>query len=73
MQQIYGNELKVGDTLKVWWGANTDTITNLTPYTGPLVEMFKDGAQTASFALNWRGMTIDNGNLYEVVSRISNA
>lgn len=67
LQQISGSDLRVGDTLELWWGR--DTITALAPYTGPLASVFAGGAQSASFARG-PGMTIENGMLYPVVARM---
>jgi hypothetical protein len=63
-----GADLKPGDTIEVWWQPKRDTITALQPYTGALSYLFPEGAQLASFALNKSGMTIDNGELYAVVT-----
>ncbi len=67
-RRVLGSELKVGDTIVVWWQPNHDTITKLVPYTGPL-KIWKDGAQLADFAILKTGMTIDNGDYYEVMPR----
>lgn len=73
--QTKGSDLKVGQTIKVWWSSsqrragkppNEDTITELTPYKGPLSYLFPQGAQIAVFA-HCPGMTIDNSDYYEVV------
>ena len=72
-KQVYGNELQVGDTIAVWWAGGRDTITELRPYTGPLSNLFPYGAQIASFAVNRSGMTIDNGDVYEVIARMNAA
>ena len=63
-----GKELKVGDTLAVWWKGKRDTVTKLTPYTGPLAYLFPEGAQLAEFAVFSVGMTIDNSDDYEVIA-----
>lgn len=63
-----GSALKVGDTIEVWWAPRRDTITALRPYTGPLAQHFPQGAQLAEFALCKLGMTIDNGEIYEVIT-----
>ena len=65
--QRRGKELKVGDTIEVWWNPHRDTITELRPYLGPLAYLFPEGAQLASFAVCQSGMTIDNGDVFEVV------
>jgi len=72
---ILGKNLKVGNTIKVWWdrsdrGAkpNEDKIVKLTKYDGPLNHIFKHGARIAEFAYSKVGMTIPNDEVYEVVS-----
>jgi len=65
---ISGKDLRVGDTIKVWWHPHRDTVTALRPYRGPLAHLFTDGAQLADFAICRSGMTIDNGDSYERVS-----
>jgi hypothetical protein len=64
MMTVSGSELKVGDTIEVWWTPRRDTIVGLKPYTGPLANLFPEGAQIAEFALLKTGMTIDNSDLY---------
>ena len=65
MSRVLGSELRVGDTIEVWWTPHCDTITGLRPYRGPLEYLFPKGAQIASFALNRSGMTIDNADVFE--------
>lgn len=67
VERRLGRDLKVGDTIETWWSPRRDTIVGLTPYEGPLSGVFPEGAQLAEFALSPTGMTIDNGDLYEVV------
>lgn len=67
IKTVLGSELKVGDTINVWWTGNRDTVLSLRPYTGPL---FPAGAQIATFARNTTGMTIENGHQYELVGRV---
>jgi len=67
--RLQGSELKVGDTIEVWWAPRRDTITELKPYNGPLAYLFKGGAQLATFALHKSGMTIDNADSYDVIAR----
>ena len=67
-QTVSGAELRVGNTISVWWANKRDTITHLTPYTGPLAYLFPRGAQIAEFALCPTGMTIDNEDDYEILS-----
>lgn len=58
-RRVLGRDLKVGDTIEVWWSPRRDTILSLRPYTGRLT-CFKAGAKLAEFALNQTGMTIEN-------------
>ncbi len=69
IKRITGKALRIGDTIQVWWQPNTDTIIGLTPYKGPLEYVWPKGARLASFALNKSGMTIDNTDVYNVISR----
>lgn len=64
-----GADLRVGDTIEVWWAGNRDTITALQPYTGPLVCLA--GARLADFALLKTGMTIEPGSRHVLLSRTS--
>lgn len=68
MKHKLGKQLKVGDTIKVWWSGGRDTITALRPYNGPLEYLWaKDGgARLADFALNKSGMTIEPMMGFEV-------
>lgn len=63
MSTVRGKDLKVGDTILVWWRPHQDTITDLAPYTGPYPEFIA----IARFALNPVGMTIEGEGRYEVV------
>lgn len=67
-RHLLGADLRVGDTIAVWWANKRDTITRLTPYTGKLASLFPKGAQIAEFALAPTGMTIDNEDYYEILS-----
>lgn len=74
MKTVLGSELKVGDTIEVWWSPhrgkpNRDVITKLVPYTGKLAYLFPKGAQLADFMFNAAGMTIDNDESYNVEER----
>lgn len=60
------NELRVGDTIRVWWRPGRDTITGLRDYDGTIPEL--RGGRIADFALNPTGMTLEPGSLYEVVA-----
>ena len=63
-----GKDLKVGDTVGVWWQGGRDTITKLVPYHGALSYLWDKygGAQLASFARNQTGMTIEPQAMFEV-------
>jgi len=69
MSKKLGRDLKVGDTIKVWWGNGRDTITTLTPYHGSLRHLWdKDGgAKLADFSLNKVGMTIEPIAIFDVI------
>jgi hypothetical protein len=58
-------ELKVGDTIAVWWGIKRDTIIGLRPYVGPLAELLGEGTKIADFALFKPGMTLEANNQYQ--------
>lgn len=60
-------QLKVGDTIEVWWRPGRDTITALKPYDGALLETLGKGTKLADFALNKFGMTLEAGAIFEVV------
>jgi hypothetical protein len=68
MPWISGKELQIGDTIEVWWTPGRDTVTTLRPYSGPLANLFPDGAQIAGFALLGTGMTIDNAERFLRIS-----
>jgi len=63
-EYVLGSDLRIGDTIEVWWQPRRDTIVSLSPYRGPLASIFPSGAQIAAFAIG-PSMTIDNGGLYE--------
>lgn len=64
-----GKDLRVGDAIAVWWAPRTDMITELKPYTGPLLYLFPEGAQSATFLSNGTGMTIDNSDEFTILAR----
>lgn len=61
------SQLKVGDTIKVWWTPGRDTIIALAPYRGPLLSLLGEGTKIASFALNKTGMTLEASGQYETI------
>lgn len=65
---LAGSELRVGDTIKVWWKPGQDTILSLEPYRGPYEHGILKGARIASFAIG-PGMTIEAGQQYGIVAR----
>ena len=73
MGRILGSDLKVGDTIEVWWVPRRDTITALQPYTRPLAHIFPKGALLADFAINQSGMTIERDHDFAVIGRLSEA
>lgn len=70
--RVRGAALKVGDTIEVWWAPKLATITKLTPYAGPLVHLFPEGASIATFSRATSGatpsMTIDHADLYILIT-----
>lgn len=64
-KQIDGTQLQVGDTIEVWWSPRRDTITALTPYTGPLNCVDR----VATFALLKNGMSICHGDQFTLLAR----
>lgn len=69
--EVCGADLRVGDTIEVWWAGNRDTITALRPYTGPLACL--KGARLADFALLKTGMTIEPGSRHVLLCRAPGA
>jgi hypothetical protein len=67
VKTITDTELRVGDTIEVWWAPHRDTITALYPYRGPLACL--QGGQIAEFAILKSGMTIEPGSEYMLVAR----
>lgn len=68
-KHVSGPELRVGDTIEVWWSPNRDTIIDLKPYTGPLAYLWPGGAQSAKFVVSKTGMTIEPQLSYKVIAR----
>lgn len=58
-------DLRVGDTLAVWWGNGRDTITALRTYSGPLEDVLGAGSKLAEFALFKTGMILEGHGLYQ--------
>lgn len=67
----FGRDLRVGDTIDVWWGTHRDTVISLRTIDSPLAALA--GARIAEFAVNQRGMTIPADTLYEVFHRRAEA
>ena len=67
-QHRFGAQLKVGDTIAVWWTPGRDQIIALRPYTGPYTgQPGWDGTRIADFALSKTGMTIFAGEDFELI------
>ena len=62
-----GSELVKGDTIKVWWAPNKDTIMKIKSYKEPLENLFPKGVSIAKFLINKSGMTIDHDDYYNVI------
>lgn len=69
MKTVQGSELKVGDTIEVWWTPRRDTITALRPYMGLLEYLWPGGARIAEFALLKSGMTVGPDEDFKVLNR----
>jgi hypothetical protein len=66
MRVVRGCDLRIGNMIAVWWKPGYDIITELRPYSGPLIYLFPDGAQLATFVTRAM-MTIENADYYNVV------
>jgi hypothetical protein len=60
-------QLRVGDMIKVWWDPGQDTITELKPYTGPLLNLLGAGTKLASFRIYKLGMTLSTKERFETI------
>jgi len=70
-KRVSGNKLKVGDFIEVWWKSRVDMIISIVPYKGNLEylwEKYNGGAQSARFAINRTGMTIEPQMMYTKIS-----
>lgn len=68
-ETILGAQLKVGDTIEIWWGSGRDTIVSLEPYCGSLTHLWGGKARIASFANLKTGMTIDPNERFQLIAR----
>ncbi len=69
VQNITGDQLRVGDTIEVWWQPKRATITALRPYNPPAVMGLPPGNwRIAQFAVG-PDMTIEPGATYTVLHR----
>ena len=50
-------DLKIGDTIEVWWNPRRDTIIDIQPYVGRLACL--SGGKIAYFAIMQSGMTLE--------------
>jgi len=68
---IHGEDLRLGDVVRVWWGCKRDTVTGFREYTGTYrFESPWKGAQIVEFAaLPVVGMTVLANDRFEVLSR----
>ena len=67
-----GKDLKVGDTIKVWWapvlnGPTQDTIVSFKEGNGRMNYIWTEGYKYASFQENKVGLTIPNDEWFEVI------
>ncbi len=68
MKWVPTADLRVGDTISVWWANGRDTIIDLKPYTGHLLDLLGAGTQLATFALNRTGMTLEAAGWYQRIN-----
>lgn len=61
-----GSEVKVGDTLKVWFNGGEAQVKALQPYGGPLLDLLGEGSQMASFHACPVEMSLSSKSQYEV-------
>ena len=66
---VPSEELRVGDTIDVWWNGGRDTITAIEPYNGPLRSLLGEKTRLAYFAYLKGGMTIVQGESHVVFAR----
>ena len=59
VNETWGN-VRVGDTVKVWWAPRRDTVTAFEPYDGKLAHFWPAGVRIARFAILTGGMTVGN-------------
>ena len=64
--QARAEDLRVGDTIEVWWKPGQDTITSIKPYVGNLSGIM---CGVATFALSEIGMSLESGSFHEVMGR----
>lgn len=65
---INGADLRIGDTIAVWWTPRRDTIVSLEPYRGPLEFLWPEGASIAGFAIG-PGMTCGHDEQFKLLAR----
>ena len=65
MTIIDANELKVGDTIEVWWAPGRDTVIAIDPYNGPLKDII---SCIARFALLKSGMSIGHTDQFNRIN-----
>lgn len=64
--QVKAEDLRVGDTIEVWWKSGRDTILEIKPYIGDLADIM---CGIATFAVWGIGMSLEKGQTFEVVGR----
>lgn len=57
-ERVEGKDLRVGDVIETWWTPGRDTVVEIRPYTGPLLDLLGAGTRIAVFAICVSGMTI---------------
>ncbi|WP_293857385.1 hypothetical protein [uncultured Alsobacter sp.] len=63
IERTPGAQLRVGDTLSVFWSPGRDRIVASRPYTGPLASIYPAGVDVVTFA-SGVSMAVDRADLY---------
>lgn len=63
------HELRVGDTIRVWWPPGRDTIVRLDPVCRAVAGGAGEGTLLADFVLSPTGMTLEAGAWFERVAK----
>ncbi|MGE0493253.1 MAG: hypothetical protein AB7S38_28855 [Vulcanimicrobiota bacterium] len=66
-----GKDLRVGDTIEVWWGSKSDHIIEMEPYTGSLADLWEhDGGARIAWLATGASMLIEPQVSYSLIARM---